>query len=94
MKGKDILNWDIEGRDLNTTEWVSLSRKSKNNEEEEVEVEGRRDGRIVNNMDIKKKWGGNENENGEGDGGLPILISQKAYVTYALNTEGDYNLLN
>ena len=95
MKGKDILNWDIEGRDLITTEWVSLSRKFKNNEEKEVDLEvegeGRGDRRIVNNRNIKKKWEGKEN--GEGEGGLPTLVSQKSFVTYELNSEGIYHLL-
>ena len=95
MKGKDILNWDIEGRDLITTEWVSLSRKFKNNEEKEVELEvegeGRGDRRIVNNRNIKKEWEGKEN--GEGEGGLPTLVSQKSFVTYELNSEGIYHLL-
>ena len=95
MKGKDILNWDIEGRDLITTEWVSLSRKFKNNEEKEVELELEGDGlgdrRIINNRNIIKKW--EEKENGEGEGGLPTLVSQKSFVTYELNSEGIYHLL-
>ena len=91
MKGKDILNWDVEGRDLISTEWVSLSRKFKNNVEKEVEGEGRGDRRIVNNRNVKKKWEGKEN--GEGEGGLPTLVSQKSFVTYELNSQGIYHLL-
>ena len=89
MKGKDILNWDIEGRDLITTEWVSLSRKFINYEEKDVELEvegeGRGDRRIVNDRNIKKKWEGKEN--GEGEGGLPTLVSQKSFVTYERSEE-------
>ena len=95
MKGKDILNWDIEGRDLITTEWVSLSRKFKNNDEKEVDLEvegdGRGDRRIVNDRNIKKKWEGKEDD--EGEGGLPTLVSQKSFVTYELNSQGIYHLL-
>ena len=72
------MNWDIEGRDLDTTEWISLSSQTEKSEKLYK-------GGVINDKEMKKKG---EGEGREEVNRLPSLLSQNASATYILNAKG------